>query len=91
MIGTIDESDGGDGVVADGAIKTVADLKGKVVAMETDIPAYLLLQLELSKLGLSYKDLKIKQVAGSDALSVFSDPSVSAIGTFQPFMGEPMA
>jgi NitT/TauT family transport system substrate-binding protein len=88
MIGTIDESDGGDGVVADGSVKSVADLKGKVVAMETDIPAYLLLQLELSKVGLSYKDLKIKQVAGSDALSVFADPSVAAIGTFQPFMDQ---
>jgi NitT/TauT family transport system substrate-binding protein len=88
MIGTIDESDGGDGIVADGSVKSVADLKGKVVAMETDIPAYLLLQLELNKVGLSYKDLKIKQVAGSDALSVFADPSVAAIGTFQPFMDQ---
>jgi NitT/TauT family transport system substrate-binding protein len=88
MIGTIDESDGGDGVVADGSIKTVSDLKGKTVAMETDIPAYLLLQLELSKAGLSYKDMKVKQTAGSDALSVFSDPSVAAIGTFQPFMNK---
>ncbi|WP_090547507.1 ABC transporter substrate-binding protein [Paraburkholderia caballeronis] len=88
MIGTIDESNGGDGVVADGSIKTVADLKGKTVAMETDIPAYLLLQLELSKAGIGYKDLKIKQTAGSDALSVFSDPGVAAIGTFQPFMNK---
>jgi NitT/TauT family transport system substrate-binding protein len=91
MIGTIDESDGGDGVVADGSIKTVSDLKGKTVAMETDIPAYLLLQLELSKAGLSYKDMKIKQTAGSDALSVFSDTSVAAIGTFQPFMNKAVA
>jgi NitT/TauT family transport system substrate-binding protein len=88
MIGTIDESNGGDGVVADGSIKTVSDLKGKVVAMETDIPAYLLLQLELNKAGLSYKDMSVKQTAGSDALSVFSDPSVAAIGTFQPFMNK---
>lgn len=88
MIGTIDESNGGDGVVADGSIKSVSDLKGKVVAMETDIPAYLLLQLELSKSGMSYKDMTIKQTAGSDALSVFSDTSVAAIGTFQPFMNK---
>ncbi|WNC92654.1 ABC transporter substrate-binding protein [Paraburkholderia sp. FT54] len=88
MIGTIDESNGGDGVVADGSIKKVSDLKGKVVAMETDIPAYLLLQLELSKAGLSYGDITIKQTAGSDALSVFSDRSVAAIGTFQPFMNK---
>jgi NitT/TauT family transport system substrate-binding protein len=88
MIGTIDESDGGDGVVASGAIKTVADLKGKTVAMETDIPAYLLMQLELQKAGLSYKDVHIKQTAGSDALSVFADPTIDAIGTFQPFMDQ---
>ncbi|MGQ7933034.1 ABC transporter substrate-binding protein [Paraburkholderia sp. D1E] len=88
MIGTIDESNGGDGVVADGSIQKVSDLKGKVVAMETDIPAYLLLQLELSKAGLSYKDMTIKQTAGSDALSVFSDHNVAAIGTFQPFMNK---
>jgi NitT/TauT family transport system substrate-binding protein len=88
MIGTIDESTGGDGIVADGSIKQVSDLKGKVVAMQTDIPAYLLLQLELTKAGLSYKDLKIKQTAGSDALSVFSDSGVAAIGTFQPFMNK---
>ncbi|MCB8883122.1 ABC transporter substrate-binding protein [Acidisoma cellulosilytica] len=88
MIGTIDESDGGDGVVADGSIKSVSDLKGKTIAMETDIPAYLLMQLELSKAGLSYKDVHIKQVAGSDALSVFSDKSIAAIGTFQPFMDQ---
>jgi NitT/TauT family transport system substrate-binding protein len=88
MIGTIDESNGGDGVVADGSIKSVSDLKGKVVAMETDIPAYLLLQLELNKAGLSYKDMTVKQTAGSDALSVFSDSSVAAIGTFQPFMNK---
>ncbi|RAR54928.1 NitT/TauT family transport system substrate-binding protein [Paraburkholderia unamae] len=88
MIGTIDESNGGDGVVADGSIQKVSDLKGKVVAMETDIPAYLLLQLELSKAGLSYKDMTVKQTAGSDALSVFSDRNVAAIGTFQPFMNK---
>ena len=88
MIGSIDESLGGDGVVASGAIKTVADLKGKTIAMETDIPAYMLLQLELEKAGLSYKDVNVKQTAGSDALSVFADPSIDAIGTFQPFMDQ---
>jgi NitT/TauT family transport system substrate-binding protein len=88
MIGTIDESIGGDGVVAAGAIKTPADLKGKTIAMETDIPAYLLMQLELEKAGLSVKDVHIKQTAGSDALSVFADPSIDAIGTFQPFMNQ---
>jgi NitT/TauT family transport system substrate-binding protein len=50
--------------------------------------SYLLLQLELSKAGLSYGDMTIKQTAGSDALSVFSDRSIAAIGTFQLFMNK---
>ena len=88
MIGTIDESDGGDGVVADGSIHTVADLKGKTIAMESDIPAYLLLEIELQKAGMSYKDLHIKDTTGSNALAVFNDPSIAAVGTYQPFMDQ---
>ena len=37
IIGTIDISLGGDGVVADGSIKTAADLKGKVFAAEPNV------------------------------------------------------
>jgi NitT/TauT family transport system substrate-binding protein len=45
IVGTIDISLGGDGVVADGSIKTAADLKGKVFAAEPNVPARLLAQL----------------------------------------------
>ena len=88
MIGTIDELDGGDGVVADASIKSVADLKGKTIAMETDIPAYLLLEIELDKAGLTYSDVKNRYTTGSDALAVFKDPSIAAVGTYQPFMDQ---
>lgn len=57
IIGTIDESVGGDGVITDDAIKSVADLKGKTVAAEPNIPARLLLQMELKKAGLTLNDL----------------------------------
>ena len=63
IIGTIDESVGGDGVIADGSIKSVADLKGKTVAAEPNIPARLLLQMELKKAGLTFNDLQIKDIA----------------------------
>ena len=52
IIGTIDESVGGDGVIADESVKSVADLKGKIAAAEPNIPARLLLQMELKKAGL---------------------------------------
>ena len=38
IIGTIDKSLGGDGVIVDGSIKSAADLKGKTVAAEPNIP-----------------------------------------------------
>jgi NitT/TauT family transport system substrate-binding protein len=88
IIGTIDESVGGDGVIADSAIKAAADLKGKTVAVEPNIPARLLLQMELKKSGLSFNDLQIKDIATADTAAVFADPSVAAVATYEPFMSQ---
>ncbi|WP_181702114.1 ABC transporter substrate-binding protein [Chthonobacter albigriseus] len=88
IIGTIDLSVGGDGVVADGSIASVADLKGKTVAVEPNIPARLLLQMELAKAGLSLKDVDLKEIATADTLAVFADESVAAVGTYEPFMSQ---
>lgn len=88
IIGTIDISVGGDGVVSDGAIATVADLKGKTVAVEPNIPARLLLQMALAKEGLSLKDVALKEIATADTLAVFADESVAAVGTYEPFMSQ---
>ena len=88
IIGTIDESVGGDGVITDDTIKSVADLKGKTVAAEPNIPARLLLQMELKKAGLSLSDLQIKDIATADTGAIFADSSISAIATYEPFMSQ---
>ncbi|MFC5068673.1 ABC transporter substrate-binding protein [Flaviflagellibacter deserti] len=88
IIGTIDKSVGGDGVIADGSIKSVADLKGKTIAVEPNIPARLLLQLALKKDGLTLKDLKVKEIATADTVAVFADTSISAVGTYEPFQSQ---
>ena len=88
IIGTIDESLGGDGVITDDAIKSVADLKGKTVAAEPNIPARLLLQLELKKQGLTLADVQIKDIATADTGAVFADSSIAAIATYEPFMSQ---
>jgi NitT/TauT family transport system substrate-binding protein len=88
IIGTIDESLGGDGVVGDGTVKSIADLKGKTVAVEPNIPARLLLQLELKKSNLTLSDLKIKEIATADTVSVFSDASIAAVATYEPFLSQ---
>jgi NitT/TauT family transport system substrate-binding protein len=88
IIGTIDESVGGDGVIADSAIKAAPDLKGKTVAVEPNIPARLLLQIELKKSGLTFNDLQIKDIATADTAAVFADPSIAAVATYEPFMSQ---
>lgn len=86
IIGTIDESRGGDGVITDDKIATVADLKGNVVAAEPNIPSRLLLQMELKKAGLALSNLQIKDIASADTGAVFVDESIAAIATYEPFM-----
>ncbi len=88
IIGTIDLSVGGDGVIVEGSIESVADLKGKTVAIEPNIPARLLLQIELAKAGLSLGDVNLLDIATADTISVFSDPSIAAVGTYEPFMSQ---
>lgn len=88
IIGTIDKSVGGDGVIADGAIKSVKDLKGKTVAAEQNIPARLLLQMALKQNGMSLKDLKMKEIATADTVAVFADTSVAAVASYEPFMSQ---
>ena len=88
IIGTIDELLGGDGVIVDETIKSVADMKGKTVAVEPNIPARLLLQLELKKAGLTLKDVDLRQIATADTVAVFADPSVPVVATYEPFMSQ---
>jgi NitT/TauT family transport system substrate-binding protein len=88
IIGTIDKSLGGDGVLVDGSINSVADLKGKTIAAEPNIPARLLLQLELKKAGLTLNDLTIKQITTPDTVAVFADSSVVAVASYEPFMSQ---
>ncbi len=88
VIGTIDESVGADGVVADGSIRSVADLKGKAVASEPNIPGRLLLQLALKTAGLSLADVKMKEIVTADSVGVFADPAIAAVASFEPFLSQ---
>lgn len=88
IIGTIDQSLGGDGVVAEAAIGSAADLKGKTVAAEINIPARLILQLELKKAGLTLADLRIKDIATADTVAIFADSSIAAVASYEPYMSQ---
>jgi NitT/TauT family transport system substrate-binding protein len=92
IIGTIDLSLGGDGWAADKSIKTVCDLKGKTIAVEPNLPARLLMQMALKKeCNLTIKDTKLTDIAAADAVGVFSDPKVAAVGTYEPVLSQVVA
>lgn len=91
IIGTIDISVGGDGVLVDGSIQTVADLKGRLVAIEPNIPARLLLQMEMKKAGLSLDDVQLREIATADTIAVLADRSIAAVGTYEPYLSQAAA
>ncbi|MFQ5784133.1 MAG: ABC transporter substrate-binding protein [Alphaproteobacteria bacterium] len=87
IIGTIDVSDGGDGVVTDASVKSICDLKGKTVASEPNLPSTLIIQMALKKqCGLSIDQVNLMDIASSDAVGVFSDPNVMAVGAYEPVL-----
>lgn len=88
IIGAIDVSNGADGVVADSSIKTVADLKGKVYADQIGSPSWTLMMYELKKAGISSSDVELLSIDGGDAMAVFEDKGVAAVGTWEPLLSQ---
>jgi NitT/TauT family transport system substrate-binding protein len=92
IIGTIDLSTGGDGWAADQSIRSVCDLKDKTIAVEPNLPARLIIQMALKKeCNLSIKDTNLSDIAAADAIGVFADPNVAAVGTYEPVLSQVVA
>lgn len=86
VIGTIDVSDGADGVVAAPGIESVTDLVGKTFAGEINHPGTVLLQYALAEEGHDISELNLRLIATDDSASVFEDESVAAVATWEPMM-----
>ena len=81
----IDWSRGGDVVVATSAIRTVADLKGKRVAVAFGTPSQTLLLWVLAAGGLRYSDIQVvKAPTAIDAATYFKDGKVDAAVMWSP-------
>jgi len=80
-----DNSYGGDSLIVKQGINTIADLKGKTVAIEKGSADHLLLLLALKKAGLTIKDIKLKFLETGTAVVAFTDGKVDAVGAFAPF------
>lgn len=80
-----DNSTGNDQIIARPGIDTVADLKGRTVAVEQGTVDHYLLLLALKKAGLSEGDVTVKPLLTDAAAAAFVAGQVDAVGAFAPF------
>ena len=85
-----DNSAGNDQIIADEAIETISDLKGKTVAVEEGVVDDFLLSLALRDVGLSRDDVIIKGLPTDQAATAFAAGQVDAVGAFPPYTGTAM-
>lgn len=82
----IDDSNGGDGIVATKDIKTVADLKGKKVAFAQGSVSQFYLDVLLGKAGIKESDLTAIDMGPGDAGTAFVAGKVDAAVTWEPHL-----
>ena len=79
-------SNGGDGIVAIKDIKTIADLKGKKVAVNEGSVSEFYLNVLLGKAGLKESDLNTVNMTAADAGGAFVAKRVDAAVTWEPWL-----
>jgi NitT/TauT family transport system substrate-binding protein len=84
----IDDSNGGDGIVANKDIKSIADLKGKKVAVNEGSVSQFYLNVLLAKAGIKESDLQTVNMTASDAGTAFVAQKVDAAVTWEPALSK---
>mgnify|MGYP001085394236 FL=1 len=80
-----DNSAGNDKIIVAEDINSVADLKGKKVAIEEGVVDDFLLTLALEEAGLSREDVEILPLETGAAAAAFAAGQADAVGAFPPF------
>lgn len=90
MIMLTDYSNGNDMIVGKPGIKSLKDLKGKKVGLETGFVEHLLLLNGLEKAGMKESDLSIVNTKTNETPQALASGDLAAIGAWQPNSGEAM-
>ncbi len=90
MILLTDFSNGNDMIVAKPGIKSLKDLKGKKIGLETGLVEHLLLLNGLEKSGMKETDVTIINTKTNETPQALASGDLSAIGAWQPNSGEAM-
>ena len=91
MILLTDYSNGNDMIVAKPEIKSLKDLKGKKIGLETGFVEHLLLLNGLEKSGMKEADVKIVNTKTNETAQALASGDLAAIGAWQPNSGEAMS
>ena len=87
----LDESSGGDGIVAKNTIASVPDLKGQTIAVQMGSVSQFLLSEALDKAGLKLSDVKTIDMKSGDAGAAFVAGRVDAAVTWEPWLSKAKA
>lgn len=82
----LDDSRGGDGIVANADIKTIEDLKGKNVAYTEGSVSQFFLSVLLKEAGMSLSDVNSMNMSAGDAGAAFVAKRVDAAVTWEPWL-----
>jgi NitT/TauT family transport system substrate-binding protein len=82
----LDESRGGDGILATKDIQSIADLKGKSVAVLRGSLQQFYLAILLKEAGLSEADIEVVDLPSDDAAEAFMMQEVDAAVTYEPWL-----
>jgi NitT/TauT family transport system substrate-binding protein len=90
MVMITDYSNGNDMIIAKPGIRSLADLKGKKVAVETGLVEHLLLRAGMKKLGMQPGDITIVNAKTNEMPQVLASKDIAAVGAWQPIANEAM-
>ena len=82
----MDESSGGDGVIASAEIASVSDLAGKSVGLDTSSTAYFFFLTVLDKAGMTKDDVTIVDMDSDSTGPAFIAGEIDAAVTWEPFL-----
>lgn len=86
IVFAVDESFGGDGVIASEDVQSLKDLKDKLIVSEPGLPAHFVLQYLLHKEGMTLKDVNLQDMTSADAASAFMAEKADVAGTYEPYL-----
>ena len=88
MILITDYSNGNDMIVAKPGIKSLADLKGKKVAVEVGLVEHLLLRAGMKKAGMAASDIDVVNAKTNEMPQMLASKDIAAVGAWEPIAGQ---